>query len=70
MASWNQSLKNRLLTTQRNDGSWSTATVWGGYGGTAYTTSMAALCLETYYRHVIRDTKDRVATQDDATIGR
>ena len=52
---WNQALKERLLATQRADGSWSSNTYWGGYGGTVYTTSMATLCLETYYRHTIGD---------------
>ncbi|MCC9643092.1 squalene--hopene cyclase [Rhodopirellula sp. JC740] len=48
---WNAALKQRLLSTQRPDGSWSDQTLWGGYGGTVYTTSMATLCLESYYRH-------------------
>lgn len=60
---WNQALKNRLLATQRRDGSWSSDTLWGGYGGTVYTTSMAALCLETYYRHAIREDSDRIANR-------
>ncbi|MEM6364640.1 MAG: squalene--hopene cyclase [Planctomycetota bacterium] len=51
---WNQTLKERLLATQQPDGSWSTNTLWGGYGGQVYTTAMATLCLETYYRHQIR----------------
>ncbi len=51
---WNAALKQRLLSTQRPDGSWSADTLWGGYGGTVYTTAMATLCLETYYRHAIR----------------
>lgn len=51
---WNQSLKTRLLATQRPDGSWPTDSVWGGYGGSVYTTAMATLCLETYYRHSVR----------------
>ena len=42
-------------------GSWAPDTVWGGYGGTVYSTSMAALCLEAYYRHAVRDDHDRVA---------
>ena len=60
---WNASLQRRLLSTQLADGRWSTNTVWGGYGGEIYTTSMAALCLETYYRHAIRKNKARIATR-------
>ncbi|MBB3208858.1 hypothetical protein FHS27_004691 [Rhodopirellula rubra] len=51
---WNAAMKQRLLATQRPDGSWPDSTLWGGYGGTVYTTSMATLCLETYYRHQLR----------------
>ncbi len=51
---WNEALKRRLLSTQRSDGSWPTDSVWGGYGGSVYTTSMATLCLESYYRHAVR----------------
>lgn len=50
---WNQRMKKRLLETQLPDGSWSTATVWGGNGGKVYTTAMACLCLEVYYRHAV-----------------
>lgn len=53
-ATWNETLKERLLATQRPDGSWPTTSLWGGYGGTVYTTSMATLCLEAYYRHGLR----------------
>ena len=60
---WNAALQQRLLSTQRTDGRWSSNTVWGGYGGEIYTTSMAALCLETYYRHAIRNNKARIATR-------
>lgn len=59
--SWNQALQQRLLATQRSDGSWSADSLWGGYGGTIYTTAMATLCLETYYRHLIRDDDNRIA---------
>lgn len=62
---WNQSLQQRLLATQRRDGSWPSDTLWGGYGGTVYTTSMAALCLETYYRHAIRTNQSRIATRPE-----
>ncbi len=67
---WNGSLKHRLLATQQSDGSWSSDTLWGGYGGTVYTTSMAALCLETYYRHAIREDSGRIARQIDQNNGR
>ena len=58
---WNSALKTRLLSTQRFDGSWPTTSVWGGYGGKVYTTAMATLCLESYYRHTLRRDQDRVA---------
>ncbi|MFK8110662.1 MAG: squalene--hopene cyclase [Rubripirellula sp.] len=60
---WNEALKRRLLATQRSDGSWPADTLWGGYGGSVYTTSMATLCLETYYRHAIRSDDDRIANR-------
>ncbi|MCG8653021.1 MAG: terpene cyclase/mutase family protein, partial [Pirellulales bacterium] len=58
---WNAALQKRLLETQRPDGSWPADTMWGGYGGTVYTTAMAALCLEAYYRHVVRENPHRIA---------
>lgn len=58
---WNQALQNRLINSQNPDGSWPTDTLWGGYGGRIYTTAMATLCLETYYRHTIRNNKTRIA---------
>ncbi|MGI9473767.1 MAG: squalene--hopene cyclase [Rubripirellula sp.] len=64
---WNQALQQRLLATQRSDGSWPSNTLWGGYGGTVYTTSMATLCLETYYRHAIRNNQSRIATRPGMT---
>lgn len=48
---WNHALTTTLLTTQQDDGSWSEATVWGGYGGRVYTTALSAMCLEVYYRY-------------------
>lgn len=54
--SWNESLKTSLLQSQRRDGraagSWDPTTVWGGYGGRVYTTAMAAMMLEVYYRYL------------------
>jgi hypothetical protein len=53
---WNAALKRQLISRQRNDGSltgsWDPNTVWGGYGGRVYTTAMATLCLEVYYRYL------------------
>ncbi|MEX2308616.1 MAG: squalene--hopene cyclase [Pirellulales bacterium] len=52
---WNDALTAALVTTQvtngQHAGSWNTNTVWGGYGGRVYTTAMAAMCLEVYYRY-------------------
>jgi hypothetical protein len=52
---WNAALTTALVKTQvadgPNAGSWNTKTVWGGYGGRVYTTAMAAMCLEVYYRY-------------------
>ena len=48
---WNDALTRTLLATQQQDGSWPTTCIWGGYGGRVYTTSLAAMCLEVYYRY-------------------
>jgi hypothetical protein len=54
--SWNAQLQQQLLKRQRQDGrltgSWDPDTIWGGYGGRVYSTSLAALCLEVYYRYL------------------
>jgi hypothetical protein len=51
---WNAALQKTLLERQIKDGphagAWDTDTVWGGYGGRIYTTAIAALSLEVYYR--------------------
>lgn len=53
---WNEALQRELLKRQRTDGhlagSWDPDTVWGGYGGRVYTTAMATLTLEVYYRYL------------------
>jgi hypothetical protein len=52
---WNEALSATLIRTQVSDGddagSWNTTTTWGGYGGRVYTTAMATMCLEVYYRY-------------------
>jgi hypothetical protein len=51
---WNAALQKTLLARQIKDGplvgTWDTDTVWGGYGGRIYTTAIATLSLEVYYR--------------------
>jgi hypothetical protein len=51
---WNDALRATLCRQQRGDGrfagSWDPDSVWGGYGGRAFSTSLGALCLEVYYR--------------------
>jgi len=53
---WNDALKATLLAAQRTNGpqagSWDPQTMWGGYGGRVYSTAMAALSLEIYYRYL------------------
>jgi len=53
---WNAALRQTLVTTQRKDrpydGSWDPNCLWGGYGGRVYTTALATLCLEVYYRYL------------------
>ena len=61
---WNRSLVDTLLATQQSDGSWPYTTVWGGYGGRVYTTSLAALCLEVYYRYTPEEQPAGVAARD------
>ncbi len=56
---WNQRLQQELLTTQVKQGglagSWAPNTLWGGYGGRVYSTAMATMCLEVYYRYEPND---------------
>jgi hypothetical protein len=53
---WNEAMQSQLLRLQRTDGhlagSWNADTVWGSYGGRIYSTAMATLCLEVYYRYL------------------
>jgi hypothetical protein len=52
---WNKSLTEALLKTQRQgaceDGSWDPIDEWGVVGGRVYSTAVAALTLEVYYRY-------------------
>jgi hypothetical protein len=52
---WNDGITTALVTSQltegENAGTWESNTIWGGYGGRIYTTAMATMCLEVYYRY-------------------
>jgi hypothetical protein len=48
---WNGELTTTLVAGQENDGSWPATCLWGGYGGRVYTTALATMCLEVYYRY-------------------
>jgi hypothetical protein len=51
---WNEALRTTLVNLQVKEGplagSWNTNDLWGGHGGRVYTTALAALTLEVYYR--------------------
>ena len=52
---WNETLRELLVFDQRTSGplagSWDPNGLWGGYGGRVYSTAVATLCLEVYYRY-------------------
>jgi len=53
---WNASLQPLFLESQRGDGSWRPLSSYADYAGdderdAAYSTAMAVLCLEVYYRY-------------------
>jgi hypothetical protein len=52
---WNTELREHLIATQQTEGheagSWHFADRWGDRGGRLYTTAMAAMTLEIYYRY-------------------
>ncbi len=61
---WNAALQKTLIETQRIEGvsergdltgSWDPNTVWGSHGGRAYSTAIATLSLEVYYRYADDD---------------
>lgn len=53
---WNDMMREHIVSQQSSsgelDGSWDTNTQWGTRGGRIYTTSMAALTLQVYYRYL------------------
>lgn len=53
---WNDAMKNTLpgLQVKTGDlaGTWNPDDLWGAYGGRIYSTALATLCLEIYYRYL------------------
>jgi hypothetical protein len=53
---WNEEVRDLLVSEQlprgRFAGSWEPRGEWGPYVGRVYTTALAALCLEVYYRYL------------------
>ncbi|HBN74959.1 MAG TPA: hypothetical protein DD473_03875, partial [Planctomycetaceae bacterium] len=51
---WNGQVRELLIAKQRKQGplagSWNPDGPWGGYGGRIYSTALATLSLEVYYR--------------------
>ncbi len=64
---WNDSLKQQLCSTQiprgQEEGSWNPSCLWGGYGGRVYSTAVACMCLEVYYRYLPMYKTDQFAGQ-------
>jgi hypothetical protein len=42
--------------------------MWGGYGGRVYTTALAAMCLEVYYRYAPEDVPDLARRDEWQTV--
>lgn len=71
--SWNSEMKKALLSTQvRNGaqaGSWSPDCLWGGYGGRVYSTALATLNLQVYYRYMPNQRTAEVITDPESKEG-
>lgn len=70
---WNRDLQAQLLARQRLDdphsGSWDPDSRWGAYGGRVFTTALATLCLEVYYRYQPVE-QDGLARRRQSATGR
>jgi hypothetical protein len=71
--SWNAALKRTLISSQRTggdlDGSWDPTSKWDGYGGRVYSTALAALSLEIYYRYLPLYAGELTASRAAANAG-
>ncbi len=62
---WNDALTRTLVGTQNDDGSWPSTCIWGRYGGRVYTTALAAMCLEVYYRYTPENDAEAVTRRHE-----
>lgn len=73
-ATWSAALVPAILERQVDagaySGSWNADCVWGGYGGRVYTTAMATLCLESFYRYRPKSDVEAVAADRPVRLGR
>jgi hypothetical protein len=49
---WNTQTRDTLIAMQQKGGYWDTSVRWGDRGGRAFTTAIATLTLEVYYRYL------------------
>jgi hypothetical protein len=49
---WNRAMRDTLVGLQSKQGSWEPISHWSPHGGRVYSTAMATLCLEVYYRYL------------------
>ena len=67
---WNDAMKAHLTSTQivsgSSAGSWDPRCIYAGYGGRIYSTTMACLCLEVYYRYLPIYQNGRMANQPNS----
>jgi hypothetical protein len=64
---WNQHLTKTLTQSQQKSGpeagSWEPVGIWCGYGGRVYSTAIATLSLEVYYRYSQKHDEDVTSTK-------
>jgi hypothetical protein len=73
-STWSAALVPAILERQVDSGayrgSWNADCVWGGYGGRVYTTAMATLCLESFYRYRPNSDAEAIAAERPTSLGR
>ena len=71
---WNEALRDRIVVRQSKrghaSGSWDPNSYWAAYGGRIYSTTMATLCLEAYYRYIPLYLQTRPLPNDSREVSR